>query len=357
VRSGGTSKPAVGFAEVPDFHVAVARLDAPLLEDRPILVGGDPEKRGKVLGASPDLRIRGVRAGTLMSDALVEVPEAVWVRTDMARAREVSGLLRAAMWQEVEAIETEGLAGFYWAAPAEPRAAELLAGRIGERVRNTTGLVIRIGVAPVRFVARWVAEDLGREGARVLCDDELESYLALQPIDRLPGVGPKTAARLVELGAKDLPGIRVLGLERLEVLLGNHGRNLWRLACGDDPKPLRAKRHPESLSRVETFDEPEADPQYLESSLSRLATALETALRRDGLRAGRIALRLTRTDETSVTRSRSLAAPVSSAGELLEAARELLARVEVDGRIVRRAALVLAGLELSGAEDRQLDLF
>jgi DNA polymerase-4 len=362
MKSRAQRSAPVGFAEVPDFHVEVARRASPELRTRSLLVGGDPAKRGKVVAASADLRARGIVEGMGLDEALDRAPDAHWVRTDMRRAREVSGLLRAAIRQEVDAVEIDGLAGFYFRAPSQRDAAIELAGRLEARVAERTGLPLRFGVAPARFAARMAAEDAGLRGATVIGLDEFEDYLLRQPLERLPGVGPKTAARLAELGTTDLPSLRVLGLARLEVLLGNHGRSLWLLACGEDPKPLRVKRHPATLSREETLatrddSGPEFEKLGLMESLTRLAGKLEQALRRDGLRARRIALRLTYMDERTVTRSRSLDSPISGAAELISAAQDLLARLGSDSPAVRRVGLVLKGLEISGAEDRQLDLF
>ncbi len=344
---------AVGFAEVPDFHVEVVRRASPELGMRPLLVGGDPAKRGKVVAASADLRRRGIVEGMGLAEAIDRAPDAHCVRTNMRRAREVSGLLRAAVRQEVDAVEVDGLAGFYMRAPSQREAAVELATRLELRVAERTGLPLRFGVAPARFAARMAAEDAGPRGATVIGLDEFEAYLLGQPIERLPGIGPKTAARLAELGVADIPSLRSLGLERLEILLGNHGRSLWLLACGEDPKPLRVKRHPTTLSREETL----AEPKALNESLTRLVASLEQALQRDGLRARRIALRLTYIDERTVTRSCSPKSPLSRASELILAAQDLLTRVGAEPMAVRRLGLVLRGLEISGAEDRQLDLF
>lgn len=347
----------VGYAEVPDFHVEVARLAHPEHAEAPLIIGGDPAKRGKVLAFGLELRSRGIVEGMSASEALERAPEARWIRTDMARARELSGRLRAAIRRVIDAVEVDGLAGFYLEAPDEVSEARELAARLEAQVRESTGLPLRLGVAPARFAARLAAEDAGRSGAVVVDRAHFEDFLLGQPVARLPGVGPKTAARLAELGAADVPGLRALGAERLEVLLGNHGRALWLLACGEDPKPLRVRRHPKTLSREETFDSPKDDLQSLGTSLGRLAESLEAALRRDGLQAGRIALRLTYADAQTVTRSRSLGGAVDEARLFASAAMALLEKTEAPERPVRRAGLVLAGLELSGAEDRQLDLF
>lgn len=351
------SRDPIGYAEVPEFHVEVARRADSALMGEPVVVGGDPAKRGKVVAASADLQALGIVVGMGVAEVLDRVPTARWVRTDLPRAREVSGALRAAIREEVEAIEVDGMAGFYMRAPRASEAAEAFAARLEERVRMRLQLPLRVGVAQVRFVARWAAEDAGASGVRIIGDEGFESYLMAQPLERLPGVGPKTAARLAELGAVDVPSLRELGLERLDVLLGNHGRALWQLAAGDDPKPLRTRRHPASLSREETLSEERADRSDIEAAVARLAEALEQALSRDGLLAGRIALRLTGPGERTLTRSTSLETASASAKELLSAARELLGRVEVEGHTFRRAGLVLKGLETGAASDRQLDLF
>lgn len=347
----------IAFAEVPEFHVALARRHDPALANVPVLVGGDPAKRGKVVAASGSLRASGIVDGMGTAEALDRVPEATWVRTNMHRAREVAGALRAAMRREVEAIESEGLAGFYMRAPRAREDSRGWADRIEMRVLDQTGLPLRVGVAPVRFAARLAAEDAGARGVRVLDDAEFAVYLAGLPLARLPGVGPKTAARLAELGAHDVPGLRAIGLDRLDVLLGHHGRTLWQLAGGEDPQPLRARRHPASLSREATLEVAGGEPVDLSETLGQLAERLEVALRRDGLAARRIALRLSGPNERAVTRSASLEEAATEAPRLVAAARDLLRRIDLAGHDFRRIGLVLRGLEAGGRDDGQLDLF
>lgn len=347
----------VGYAEVADFHVAVARRGQPELAQGPVLVGGDPAKRGRVVGLTPDLRALGIEEGMGVAEALTRAPSARWVRTDMKRAREISGHLRAAIRREIGAVETSGLSAFYFSAPSRPDEARKLALQLVEIVERETELALRVGIAPARFAASLVAEDVGSTGVGVLTAEAFEAFLLTLPVERLPAVGPKTTTRLLELGVRDGAGLRELGPERLELLLGSTGRSLWLLACGEDPKPLRVRRHPMTLSREEKLTGAVHGPADLESAIARLSTRLERALRRDGLWAGRIALRLTSIDARSLTRSRSLWPPATSAADIAAAARELLERAESDHGSLRRIGIVLKGLEIAGAEDRQLDLF
>ncbi|MFO0687682.1 MAG: hypothetical protein U0900_03150 [Myxococcota bacterium] len=346
----------VGFAEVPDFHVAVARRLKPELADQSVIVGGDPAKRGRVVGLTAELRASGVEEGMAVAEALARAPGARWVRTDMQAAREMSGHLRAAIRREIGAVETSGLAAFYFRAPGDPTEAQRLGDQLVALVESETGLPLRVGIAPARFAALLVAEDVGARGVGVWTADDFEARLAALPVERLPSVGPKTTTRLLELGVTTVAGLRELGAERLELLLGSAGRALWLLAGGEDPKPLRVRRHPTTLSREEKLEDG-AGPAVLEAVIARLSTRLEKALRRDGLWAGRIALRLTAVDARSLTRSRALWPPATNAADIAAAARDLFDRADPKPAALRRIAIVLKGLEIAGAEDRQLDLF
>lgn len=347
----------VGYADVPDFHVAAARRRSPELDAVALVIGGDPAKHGRVIGLTPELRALGVEEGMEVAEALSRAPAARWQRTDMPRARELSGQLRATVRREIGAVETAGLAAFYFRAPSEPAEARRVGARLIDRVERETGLRLRVGIAPARFAAPLVAEEAGPGAVGLLTAEAFDAFLETLPVARLPSVGPKTATRLLELGVTTVAGLRALGGERLELLLGPVGRSLRLLASGEDPRPLRVRRHPKSLSREEKLPEAELTPAALDAVIARLATRLEQALRRDGLWASRIALRLTQADGRSQTRSRSLWPPATGAARIAAAARDLLERAEPAPDGLRRIGLVLKGLEIAGAEDRQLDLF
>ena len=108
---GGDAR--VLYAVVPGFYAAVERLRLVGDDDRPLLVGGDPRKRGRVQSASPEALARGIEPGMPMLEALERCPDARRVATDMAHYRQASTALRAALRREVEAIEPDGLGAAY----------------------------------------------------------------------------------------------------------------------------------------------------------------------------------------------------------------------------------------------------
>ena len=104
----------IGYAVVPGFYAAVERLDDPALRARPVVVGGDPGKRGKVQSASPDALERGVTVGMPIDEVHARVPEAALIRTDMKRYREVSNLLQSTLRDAASGLEADGLAAGYF---------------------------------------------------------------------------------------------------------------------------------------------------------------------------------------------------------------------------------------------------
>ncbi|HEY5657091.1 MAG TPA: DNA polymerase IV, partial [Myxococcota bacterium] len=78
------------FAEVPGFYAAVERAEDPSLAERPVIVGGDPRKRGRVQAATADALAVGVQVEMPMLEALQRCPGARAVRTNMRHYREVS---------------------------------------------------------------------------------------------------------------------------------------------------------------------------------------------------------------------------------------------------------------------------
>ncbi|MBW2716277.1 MAG: DNA polymerase IV, partial [Deltaproteobacteria bacterium] len=104
---------AIMFAEVPCFYAAVERADDPALAKRPIIVGGDPRKRGLVQGASEEALAAGVKLDQPVHEALKLCPEARMARTNMKRYREVSGRLFVCLRRGFGRLEPFGLGAAY----------------------------------------------------------------------------------------------------------------------------------------------------------------------------------------------------------------------------------------------------
>jgi len=346
------------FAEVPGFYAAVERADDPSLARRPVIVGGDPRKRGRVQSASPEARAAGVEPDMPVLEALRRCPQARAVRTDMARYRDVSRRLWAVLRGVEPSLETFGLAAAYADLSRRREGAEEVARAMRAAVSETLGLPLRVGLGAGKFLARLAAARADDAGGVVRVPVGGEAvFLAPLPVTCLDGVGRKTEAALAALGARTIGDVAGLGRERLQEEFGPHGLRIHAYATGTDDEPVRASRHPQSLSRESTIRGEPIDTGVFGDQLAGLAQQLEEELARLGLAAGRIAVKVRFADQGTTTRSATLPAPGGASGELLAAALRLLERTQAGARPVRGLGIQLSALSPAGDADRQLDLF
>jgi nucleotidyltransferase/DNA polymerase involved in DNA repair len=346
------------FAEVPAFYAAVARADDPTLAGRPVIVGGDPRKRGRVQAASADAIAAGVALDMPMLEALRHCPRARAVRTEMARYREVSRRLFAVLRGIEPQLEVFGLAALYADVSDRADASEELGGRLIGAVDRALGLPLRVGLGAGKFLARIAAEEVrGEHGVVRIAPGTEAAFLGPLPASRLDGVGRKTAATLAGMGAHTIADIVRLGRDRLQAELGPHGLRIYACATGSDFEPVRAARHPKSVSRESTLRGEPLDGAVFAEQLAGLAQQLEEELARMGLAAGRVAVKVRFADQGTTTRSATLPRPTADAAELRQAAHRLLERTAAGARPARGLGIQLSRLEPAAEADRQLDLF
>jgi nucleotidyltransferase/DNA polymerase involved in DNA repair len=348
---------AILFAEVAGFYAAVERADEPKLAARPVLVGGDPRKRGRVQSATPDALATGVAIDMPMLEALRHCPSARVVPTDMRRYREIDRRFQATLRQVAARIESFGLgAGFAELSGGGPPGEEI-AEAMRAAVRDHLSLPLRVGLAPGTFLARLAAQELPEEGVFRIAEGDEHRFLAPLPVTRLEGVGRKTAATLAELGVGTIADVIALGRDRLHAALGAHGLRIHALASGRDDEPVRGARHPKSVSRESRVEGDGVDFATLAEQVAGLAHQLEIELARNGVAASRIVVKLRGADGALVTRTRTLDAPIASAAALVEEAMALLGRAGLGARPARGLGIQLSELVAATERGRQLRLF
>ncbi len=346
------------FILVPGLYAAVEQADDPALRGRPVIVGGDPGKRGVVTGASREARAAGVDEGMETRRALELCPDAAFRKTRLKRYREVVAELREILRADSERLEELGLDGTFLELPASAdalgRAAELCV-----RVQAELGIAAVSGIGPTRFVAVLAARNAGPGGIRRVDEAEVASFLGRFPVTEIWGLGPATARRLAEHGIHRIDELRALTLERLAELAGPRAASFLEYARGADRGQLAPKPRARTLSQEQTLDEPSVELRALAEAIEALAERLSIALARERRAARTITLVVSYLDGTRASRTLTLDAATGESRALAETALSLLARTHAGVRPVRRLRLALAGFEraLPGAGPRQLRLF
>jgi DNA polymerase-4 len=346
------------FILVPGLYAAVEQADDPALRGRPVIVGGDPAKRGTVTSVSREARARGVTEGMETRHALELCPDAILRRTRLKRYRELVAELRERLRADSERIEELGLDGTFieLAPPGDTlaRAAELCV-----RLQAEFGLAAVAGIAPTRFAAVLAAKHAGPGGIRRVTEDEVEAFLGQFPVDEIWGLGPATARKLAEQGIHRIAQLRLLDAARLAELTGARATAFLEYARGADRGRLAPKPRTRTLSQEHTLDEPSVDLRALAEAIEALAERIGVTLARERRTARSVTLVVSYLDGTRTSRTETLDVAASDARELSDAGLALLARTHAGARAIRRLRLAVAGLEraLPGAEGRQLRLF
>ncbi|MHB8763243.1 MAG: DNA polymerase IV, partial [Deferrisomatales bacterium] len=304
------------------FYASVEQLDRPECRGRPVIVGADPREgrgRGVVAACSYEARACGVHSALPISQAWRRCPNGVYLRPRMARYIEVSEQVFGLLGRYTDLVEPLSIDEAFLDVTGSRRlfgAAEAIGREIKAEVRRVLGLVASVGVGPNKFVAK-VASDLEKpDGLVVVGPGEAEVFLAPLPASRLWGVGPKTGERLARLGVRTIGDLARRRPEDLRASLGEAGEHLWRLARGIDERPVSAEGGAKSLGAEVTFDEDVADPAQVRRTLLGLADRVARRLRRRGLGARGVTLKLRYESFDTVTRSVTLAEAVDLGDEL-----------------------------------------
>jgi len=231
--------------------------------------------------------------------------------------------------------------------------------RLVTQIRERTGLDCSVGIGPNRLVAKVASDAEKPRGFVVLTREQACERFASHPPGLVPGIGPKTAARLERMGIVTLGALAQTPLELLVAEFGaNHGPDLRRRANFEGSAALTPVRIAVSESRETTFDVDIADTGELEARLSTLAEELCERLSKQERRGRTIAIKVRLSDFTTITRARTLPAATNAAPVVGAVALELL-REYAPARPVRLLGVRVAAFEHGAPEpstDDQLAL-
>ncbi len=353
----------IAHADLDAFYASVEQLDNPALRGLPVIVGGCG-RRGVVTSASYEARRFGVRAAMPTGEARRLCPHGTFVPGRMERYVEAAREVRAIFESFSPVVEPLSLDEAF----LDLSGAERLLGppleaarALKRRVRERTGLVVSVGVAPNKMAAKILSDLSKPDGLLCLGPAHVRGFLAPLAVERLWGVGRVTLERMHQAGIRTVGELAARDPGSLRALFGSFGAHLHDLANGVDPRPVVAGWQRKSYGEESTF---ERDLELGSAELRRVliahAEALGRRLRGDSVRARTVTLKLKLARPLgegrypAVTRSISLSRPADDGGEISRAAIGLLGRVKEKDRI-RLAGVHAHNLER--AELRQLGLF
>ena len=346
-------------ADMDAFYASIEQRDRPELRGKPVIVGGSVESRGVVSAASYAARTYGVHSAMPIVTARRLCPNGIFLPVRMKHYAEVARQIREIFLSFTPLVEplsldeafldVHGCEGLFGPGPE-------IARQLKARVRAETGLVVSVGVAANKFLAK-LASDLGKpDGLFILPPERVHEVLHPLPVSRLWGVGAKGEKRLHELGLRTIGQLAALPEQVLSDHFGASGRHLWHLANGLDERTVTPDEEARSVSTETTFPRDIGDRAVLRAWLLELVEQLGHRLRRIEARGKTVQLKARSSDFRTWTRFLTLPEATDVTETLWKAAASLFDRQVSDAWLPLR----LLGIGVSGivkAGPIQGDLF
>jgi DNA polymerase-4 len=333
------------FGDVDAMFASAAAVKDPSLAGQAIAVGGAPP-RGIIAAASYAVRAFGVRSAMPTAEALRLCPHLVLIPPDRPLYRRLHDDMRTVTARLFPATEWSSIDEFYtdttdlqtrYPDPAG------LAQLVKDSIFDATGLTCTVGVATGKTVAKIAADQAKPDGLAIVESGQEPALLFGLPLRALPGIGPKTAARLEPFGITTIGGLLDPQWDRmLRRVFGSRLPWIRALAGGRDDEPVVPDRESKSASHETTFEHDTADPLFLEDVLRGFLCALARDLRQEGLAAGGCTVKLKDARFAITTRQRRFAHPLNYDPEMWPTVQQALREV-----IKPHTAYRLAGLALS----------
>lgn len=343
-------------ADMDAFFASVEIRERPELRDRPVVVAGRPEQRGVVAAASYAARQYGICSAMPTATALQRCPELIILPGRMALYSEVSSQIHEIFSRYTPLIEPLSLDEAF----LDVRASEALFGktvdiarRIKQEIFDELRLVVSVGVAPNKFLAKIASDVQKPDGFVVIEPREVQDFLDPLPVSRLWGVGKVTERQLHDLNIRTILELRRLSEARLTQHFGQLGEHLWQLAHGRDDRSVTPDREAKSLSHETTFAQDINDPDVLRAVLFNLTEQVASRLRRQGIRGRSVQLKLRFADFRTITRVHSLKAATHSTDALWTTAQQLFDKTFPNASKGDLPPIRLIGMSVGGFDSDQ----
>ena len=308
------------------FYASIEQRDNPDLRGKPVVVGGGTN-RGVVAAASYESRVFGIRSAMPMAEARRRCPALCRVKPRMAHYAAESRKIFALFREFTPLVEGLSLDEAFLDVTSSRKlfgSGRDIAMAIKEKIRTRTGLTASVGVAENKLVAK-IASDLDKpDGLVIIGAREVRSRLDPLPVSVIPGIGKETLRRLHAIEVRSIADLRKAPDRELEPIFGRFTQRTRDRAAGIDDRPVEPSRAEKSISNEETYDRDLEARDDIERQLLRLAERTAGRLRKAGLAAGTVQVKIRQSDFQTFTRQKGLVPPGNGTDQVFEIARTLL---------------------------------
>lgn len=345
------------------FYASVEQRDNPDLKGKPVAVGW-PDKRGVLTTASYEARKYGVRSAMPSVTAKRKCPELIFIKPRFDVYKKVSKQIREIFKEYTDLVEPLSLDEAYLDVTENKKnipSATLIAKEIKQNIKNNLNLTASAGVSINKFLAK-VASDMDKpDGLFVIPPDKTVEFIEKLPIEKIPGIGKVTAAKMKNMNITTGTDLRQFERAALVRLFGKQGSYYYKIVRNEYDSPVVPDRIRKSISSENTFIDDLSDEIKMLDELKKISESLYKSCEKLSTTGKTITLKIKYHDFEQRTRSKTIDHPVISNDELFNIVEELFWIPEKPYKPVRLFGVGLSNLNNRGMTDEgpqlMLDLF
>ena len=342
------------------FYAAVEQRDFPQYRNKPVVVGGDPDKRGVVATCSYEARKFGIHSAMACARAMRLCPNAIFVRPRFDVYRQISQQIRDIMFSYTDLVEPLSLDEAYLDVTHCKRSfgsPTLVAKAIKHEIQQVIGLTASAGVSYNKFIAK-IASDMDKpDGLTLITQKQGQDFVKQLPVGKFHGIGPATESKMQDLGIYTGEDLLAWSLEELKAVFGKVSEYYYHAARGIDQRQVESHRQRKSIGSEKTYSEDVSDESEMLLRLEKLASEVWQDMQVKNISARTITVKVKFDNFTQVTRAVTLNQNISQLEDITSQLNELLLKAEVRGRRVRLLGVSVSKLALlEQLNEEQLNL-
>ncbi|WP_232454562.1 DNA polymerase IV [Domibacillus aminovorans] len=343
------------------FFASVEMAEDPTLQNKPVIVAGNPgERKGIVVAANYLCKNRGVYTTMPLWEAKKLVPEAVVKKPNHKLYREYSVKIFAFLTGISPIIEFASIDEAYLditncahlGSPME------IAQTIQRDIVKLFNIPISIGIAPNKFLAKMASNMQKPLGLTVLRKRDIEHVLWGKPVIEMHGIGKKTAEKLHDRGILTMGDLARADVKFVKILLGVRGVQLHERINGKDDRPVNPEANTsfKSIVNSSTFPKNVTETEDISNKINRLACSISQRMKQKKVVSNTLQLTIRYGNFKTITRSQALEKDIDEAKDIIQYAETLFFK-HWNGNPVRLIGITAQNVVKKSEQTTQLDIF
>lgn len=312
------------------FFASVEQRDHPELRGIPLAVGYDGP-RGVVATASYEARRYGIHSAMPMMRAKRLCPHLTIVPGSYSRYKEVSSQVHAIFHDYTNLIEPISLDEAFLDVTENKKNIPLavnIAREIRQRIRDEVHLTASAGISYNKLLAKIASDWRKPDGMTTIHPDRALDFIAQLRVEKLWGVGPRTAEKMHYMGIFKGGDLREVSLQHLIEVFGKMGKVYYDFARGIDNRPVETEWIRKSVGCERTFLEDIYKPSAVLVELYHATGELVRRIAKSDFVGHTLTLKVKFSDFTQITRSLTVQHSLLDKDGILPVAKRLLQEVD-----------------------------